>query len=117
MTASVMSAVYASDEIFVSTVCVFCIYFVSFATEYISISIKTDHDSGQSPTVILYSAVNKITNVYMLYGNCSLTSRKSKMFSLCLVYKLVVTILAKFTEHEGFKFDDSDNLTLRIYTV
>lgn len=65
MTASVISPVYASKEIFVSTVCVFCIYLISFAAEYINIIVNTEHDSGQSPTVILHYAVNKMPNVVL----------------------------------------------------
>lgn len=76
MTASVMSAVCASNEIFVSTVCAFSTRSISFAAEYIRCHKKKKQkpDSGQSPKAILYSAVNKKPNVYMLYANCRLTS-------------------------------------------
>lgn len=44
--------------------------------------MKTEHDSGQSPTVILYFAVNKMPNVYVLSGNCSLTSTEKCLIRL-----------------------------------
>lgn len=57
-----------------------CFHFMSLLYTFLShlqlniFNTIKGHDSGQSITVILYSAMNRMPNVYMLYGMFSLTS-------------------------------------------
>lgn len=71
-----MSAVYASNEIFFFCFHCMCLLYpiLSHLQLNVSVSIKTEHVSGQSPTAKLNSAVNKMPHVYMLCANCSLKS-------------------------------------------
>lgn len=68
---SVVSAAHASNEIVLFPLRVSFLSTLSHLRWDISISVKTEHVSGQSPAAKLNFAVNIMPTVSMWYANCS----------------------------------------------
>lgn len=78
-----VSAAHASNEIVLFPLRVSSLSTLSHLRRDISISIKTEHVSGQSPAAKLNFAVNIMPIVSMWYANCS-RKKSARLLRICV---------------------------------